>query len=208
MAKGNGNTRVYGLLSLSASRAVRANNDDAVYRASNDDMGQLLGTSYYDNMVRFMDYDERVWQKTLFNQETGGYVVTELSRIPKENANQNVKDVFEKEQGMCRDLAGFGFGVRHLYEAPGIGSADIDIPSGRHSIVQINGKTADLKALKNSNNIRKQAIDTFEIKKKADLIVFKFGEHDRKIPHEIEKLSKKGWHGIYYYAGENTRYDF
>lgn len=208
MAKGNGNTRVYGLLSLSASRAVRANNDDAVYRASNDEMGQLLGTSYYDNMVRFMDYDESVWQKTLFNQETGGYVVTELSRIPKENAHQNVKDVFEKEQGMCRDLAGFGFGVRHLYEAPGIGSADIDIPSGRHSIVQINGKTADLKALNNSNNIRKQAIDTFGIKKKADLIVFKFGEHDRKIPHEIEKLRKKGWHGIYYYAGENTRYDF
>lgn len=170
-------------------------------------MRQLLSASYYDNVVRFMGYDERIWQKTLFNQETGGYVVTELSRIPKRDAHQNVKDVFEKEQAMCRDLAGFGFGVRHLYERAGRTDPDVNVDYGTHSLVEINGIKADLKALNNSNNIRREAKDVYE-SGKAQIAIFKFTQHDSRIPREINKLRNKGWHGIYYYAGENRRHDF
>ena len=35
-----------------------------------------------DSLIEFNSYDENVWEKTLFNTETGGYVVTELRRTP------------------------------------------------------------------------------------------------------------------------------
>lgn len=146
-------------------------------------------------------YDTKSWERTYYNDKTGGYVVTQRKRIPPEHVHQNVKDAFMKEQNMCRDLADFGYGVKHLYESPGIGSADVEISRGNHSFVEINGKTADLKELNNANNIRREAIDTFFKKKKADIIVFKFKTHDRRIENEINKLKRKGWHGIYYYAG-------
>ena len=161
-----------------------------------------------DNRKEYEAFDESVWQKTSFNEKTGGYVVTEIKRIPDASANPNIKAVFTKEQSMCLDLAGFGLCIKHLYEAPGISSADISINRGLHSIIEINGKTADLKELNKSNNIRKEAKDTFEKKRKADLIVFKFKSHDRNIAHEISKLTDKGWHGLYYYENENKRYDF
>ena len=196
MAKGNGNTRI----STPAS-------PKGLTSASID-----VKSSLSESRNEYLSYDSTIWQRTLFNEETGGYVVTELTRIPDNDAHQNVKDVFKKEQAMCKDLAGFGLGVKHLYEAPGVSSADIEIQKGTHSIVEINGKTADLKALKNANNIRREAIDTFETKKKADLIVFKFSDQDaktkQKVANEINKLTRKGWHGIYYYEGETTKYDF
>lgn len=192
MAKGNGNTR----------SSTPASPKGLTSGGIDDNM------LFAESRNEYLSYDSDIWQRTLFNEETGGYVVTEKLRIPADNAHPNAKEVFAKEQEMCKDLAGFGLGVKHLYERTGVASPDIEVARGGHSIVEINGKTADLKALKNSNNIRKQAIDTFETKKKAELIVFKFSEHDRKIPHEIEKLQKKGWHGIYYYADSKTKYEF
>ena len=191
MAKGNGGTRKGNPISPKGLNTLNINT-----------------TSISDSRSIYNSFDENIWQKTLFNEVTGGYVVTERSRIPKDDANQNIKDVFQKEQAMCEDLAGFGLGVKHLYEKSGTASPDIEIQHGAHSIVEINGKRADLKELNNANNIRKESKDTFEKKKKADLIVFKFKTHDGKIPHEIEKLRAKGWHGIYYYEGEKQRYDF
>ena len=131
----------------------------------------------------FNSYDDVFWERTLFDEDSGGYVVTERKRIPSVNANNNIKMVFNKERTMCIDLAEYGFCLKHLYEAPGKSSADIEIYRGLHSIVIIDGK-------------------------KADLIVFKFKEHDPKIPHEIRKLQVKGWHGIYYYSGGTAIIDF
>ncbi len=158
----------------------------------------------------FNSYDPNDWEHTYFNGKTGGYVVTDLARIPydPERNESNEGKKYRKERDMCIELADFGLGVKHLSEKPGVSSADISVDKGKHTFVEINGKTADLKALNNSNNIRREAKDTFETKKKADLIVFRFGQHDRKIENEIRKLSKKNWHGMYYFKGENELYDF
>ena len=171
-------------------------------------MDKMINDPISENKKEFEAFDDAVWQKTSFNEKTGGYVITEIKRIPDDTANPNIKAVFSKEQSMCLDLAGFGFCIKHLYECPGISSADISINRGLHSIIEINGKTADLKELNKSNNIRKEAKDTFEKKQKADLIVFKFKSHDRQIAHEISKLNAKGWHGLYYYENEKIKNDF
>lgn len=158
----------------------------------------------------FDSYALNKWEHTYFNGNTGGFVVTDLARIPPESeTNQsNEGKKYRKERSMCIDLADFGLGVKHLFEKAGVSSADIIVDRGKHAVVEINGKTADLKALNNSNNIRREAKDTFEKKKKADLIVFRFAKRDRKIENEIRKLARKNWHGMYYFRGENELHEF
>jgi hypothetical protein len=172
--------------------------------------GTIIGTAnravIEDSLIEFNSYDENVWEKTMFNTETGGYVVTELRRIPPIRLKR-LRATFNKEQDMCYDLAGFGFGVKHIYERNNKADPDINLTRGMHSIVEINGIKADLKSLRTSNNIRREAKDVFE-SGKGCFVVFQFEQHDRRIPFEIYKLSKKGWHGLYYYADEKKRHDF
>lgn len=151
---------------------------------------------------RFSSYDSSAWEKTLFDSETDGFLVTSRQRIKDSQKNKNMREVFEKEQGMCKKLVSFGFQVEHLAEISGVSSPDINIK--KHGpLIRINGKTADLKQLGSANNIGRQAKEAIS-KKGADLIVFEFTSHSPAIQKEINKLTAKGIHGYYYFSDKNT----
>ena len=155
----------------------------------------------------YFQYDDK-WEKTLLDNETGGFVVTSKERIAFADKSPNEKGKFQKEQGMCKDLAHMGFQIEHLSEISGISSPDIKIVrSPVKSIVKINGEYADLKALNSTNNIVRHAKDAIE-KQGAAKVVFKFpASIDKgKLYNAINKLTTKGRHGIYYFEGE-TKYE-
>ena len=155
---------------------------------------------------RYSSYDGRLWERTLFDSETDGFLVTSLQRIADSQKSKNALEIFIKEQGMCKKLVSFGFQVEHLSEMPGISSPDIAIR--KHGpLVRINGKTADLKQLGSANNISRQAKTAIH-KKRADIVVFEFTNHAPAIYIEVEKLGKKGIHGYYYFSEGMTYNSF
>ena len=83
------------------------------------------------DLLSFYSYDS-CWERTYYNDETGGYVVTSLMRISEGIKSKNNYSIFLKEQLMCLKLASFGFQIEHLYEYPGISSPDIALH--RHDI--------------------------------------------------------------------------
>ena len=152
----------------------------------------------HNTYERFMSYDTLIWERTLFDNNTCGYLVTSLQRIAAAGKSKNAHEIFVKEQKMCRKLVSFGFQLEHLSEIPGVSSPDIALKKHGY-LVRINGKTADLKQLSSANNISRQAKEAIH-KKKVNLVIFEFITQTYEIENEIRKLSKKGIHGYYYYS--------
>lgn len=183
MAKGSGGTR-NSKLSSQATAPVSAS------------------TSFKE----YSGYSDSVWQKTYYSEKSEGYVVTQLSRLNYKKNNQEIAK-YEKEKAMCQDFADFGFKVEHLGEVPGVSSSDVMIKGyGKHgTLVRINGDPADLKALSSANNIRRHAKHATE-SQGAVKVLFKFTSRkdEASIVHELDKLSQKGIHGYYYFAGDKA----
>ena len=87
------------------------------------------------------------WEKTYFDHETGGYVVTHRDRIESGNSSPNEKEKFNKEQDMCKDLAAAGHHIEHL--------SDKDRPKRHTYDIHMDGVRADLKSASSANNIEK-----------------------------------------------------
>ena len=62
---------------------------------------------------------------------------------------------------------------------------------------------ADLKATKSANNIEKYGKKAI-LEQDADLVVFEFEEITPKIQQEINKLNKRGIHGLYFIKGNKN----
>lgn len=92
---------------------------------------QTIEIMITSDLLSFYSYDS-CWERTYYNDETGGYVVTSLMRISEGIKSKNNYSIFLKEQLMCLKLASFGFQIEHLYEYPGISSPDIALH--RHDI--------------------------------------------------------------------------
>lgn len=148
-------------------------------------------------------YDATTWDITMVDATSGGYVATEIDRIRFSEKSSNEKRKYEKEKGMCIDLAHMGFQIEHLSEVSGISSSDVRIvrsPPG--SIIKINGEYADLKALSSANNILRHGKDAIE-RQGAAKVVFKFSPaiDKSRMNSEINKLKNRNIHGIYYFEG-------
>ena len=158
----------------------------------------------HKDFITFVSYDS-CWERTFFDEITGGFLVTQLARKYKP-MSKNDRETFRKEQEMGIKFASFGFQIEHLNEIPGQSSPDASIR--RHgTTIRVNGKTADFKRLTSDNNIYREGKDA-RYKKKADLVMFEFTGRFGGIQRALYKLSLIGIRGYYYYTGGKRYYSF
>ena len=131
------------------------------------------------------------WQKELFNDTNGGYVITHKNRITKAKINKQESQKFEKELAMAKIFGNAGSRIELLDEITGISSPD----------AIFNGLKADLKSLSSHNNILKNAKKAIH-KQGADIVLFEFTNDTQKIHLEILKLKKMNIKAYYYFKGE------
>lgn len=143
------------------------------------------------------------WKITSVYASSKGYVATQVQRIEFASKSPNEKKKYNKEHGMCDDLAQMGFQIEHLSEVSGISSPDIKIVNAPENCkITINGEPADLKELSSTNNILRHAKDAIE-RQGAKRVVFKFPENINKgkLKGEIAKLKERNIKGVYYFEG-------
>lgn len=142
--------------------------------------------------AKFDSYDEEEWGKTYFDEETGGFLVIEKTRIKQAGKSDNEFKKFEKEQDMCVTLAKNEYTVEHLDDNYGC-SYDI----------HINSVHADLKKTCSHNNIMNYA--KYAVREQgAEMVVFEFENNTKKIHEELDKLKKSGIKSYYYFSNEKS----
>ena len=150
-------------------------------------------TNIKEARAKFDSYSSE-WEKTLFDEDSGGYFVTEKSRILQSQKSTNELKKFDKEQDMCKILACNGFAVEHL-----------DDKNGKSYDIHLNGIKADLKKTAGSRNIEKYAKKAIR-KQGADIVVFGFDENFKEIQSKLLKLKKDyNIHGYYYFSNNNDK---
>ena len=138
---------------------------------------------------QYDSYNANEWEKTFFDEKTGGYLVTEKARIVKSKKSDNEFKKFDKEQGMCKVLARNGFTVEHL-----------DDKNGNSYDIHLNKIKADLKKTGSHNNIEIYAKDAIR-KQGAEIVVFEFENNTKDIHAKILKLVKTyDIHGFFYFS--------
>jgi len=138
--------------------------------------------------AQYDSYNSNEWKKNFFEEDSGGYLVTEKARIAQSKKSDNEFKKFDKEQGMCKVLAHKGFAVEHL-----------DDKNGNSYDVHLNGIKADLKKTGSHNNIIKYAKEAVRVQG-AEIVVFEFEKETDMIYAEILQLKRKGIRGIYYFS--------
>lgn len=136
-------------------------------------------------------YDQK-WRKEYFNEENGGYLVTEESRYTYGNRNKQEKAKYDKEREMCLTYARAGYRIEHLGEIPGVSSPD----------VTINGIPADLKRTKGGGNIVKYAKKAIA-KQGAKMVLFQFDEWNEIIRKELITLKRENIEVKYFITGDS-----
>lgn len=131
------------------------------------------------------------YSKTYEDRKSGGQVYTEQGRLDQAEKSKNEMQKYNKEHEMCKTLAKNGHTVVHL--------DDIKLTDGSYDIL-IDGHKADLKSLKGSNNILREASKATK-KQGAEMVVFKFDKINAAVTQKIETLKQKGIHGYYYEEG-------
>ena len=147
------------------------------------------------------------WERTFFDEKTGGFLVTELSRKYKD-MSPNDRDTFIKEQRMGMKYASFGFQIQHLDEKTGISTPDAFVNRhGRMPSIIVNGHYADFKSSQSGNNAVDYAKHAIR-EQGAEFVLWEFTSHHKKIPSAIREMISNGIHGYYYYSDEETYRSF
>lgn len=144
--------------------------------------------------AEFKSYGED-WDKTYFDESTGGYVVTEQARLDQASKSKQEKDKYDKERHMCEVAAQNGMKVEHLKDGPGEPDARIE------------GELHDLKSTGSHNNMAKYAKHAVR-EQGAKGVFFELTKDTAKIRSEIQSLSRQGIHGKYYFTSDNKVHDF
>lgn len=137
-------------------------------------------------------YDEKRWKKELYDTDSGGYLVTERSRIEAGKRNKQEQAKYDKEHEMCQTFARAGYRIEHLGETPGVSSPD----------VTINGRPADLKRTKGYGNIVKYARKAVR-QQGAEMALFQFDEWNDEFRKQLLTLKKEGIKVKYFITGED-----
>ena len=187
---------------MSEIRRYLAERNDAnrLYRALNRRVEQTP-------REKFDAYDQEKWEHTYFDEETGGFVVTDRERITEGNKSKNNKDVFKNEEEICKFFAKKGFRIEHLAEPRGEKAPDAKIIRGSHGLITVDGKLAEIKNTRSKSNIEHYA--EYAKKKGAKIIIFRFTERNSELESAAHKLGRMNIiHGYYYYAGDNSYVEF
>ncbi|MBD5281980.1 MAG: hypothetical protein HDS33_03015 [Bacteroides sp.] len=164
-------------------------------------MAKTYGGVRYSHSKPSSDFKEfrafsRDWEKTYFDHDTGGFVVTHHDRIESGNRNKQSKEVFEKEQEMCHDLAEQGHRLEHR--------SDKDRAKGDTYDVMYDGRKADLKSTKSHNNIEGYAEHAFR-DQGAKVVIYRIepGAQKDKVQKALNSAKNKyGQTILYYYQSE------
>lgn len=141
---------------------------------------------------RYEAYDDKQWKKDFFDNDNGGYLVTEKNRMEAGARNKQEQAKYEKEHEMCLVFARAGYRIEHLGETPGVSSPD----------VTINGMPADLKRTKGSGNIVKYARKAVR-QQGAEMALFQFDKWNDDFRKQLLILKKEGIKAKYFITGEN-----
>lgn len=141
---------------------------------------------------RYEAYDDKQWKKDFFDNDNGGYLVTEKNRMEAGGRNKQEQAKYDKEHEMCLVFARAGYRIEHLGETPGVSSPD----------VTINGMPADLKRTKGSGNIVKYARKAVR-QQGAEMALFQFDEWNDEFRKQLLILKKEGIKAKYFITGEN-----
>lgn len=155
---------------------------------------------------KFDSYGDQ-WEKTYFDEKSGGFVVTEKGRIEDGNKSGRNKDVFDREEEVCRFFAEKGFQVEHIAEPEKIKAPDARIVRGKHSLIRINGELAEIKDTRSVTNVVGYGTDAVS-KKKAKVVIFRFTERNPELVNKVYELARKNIHGFYYFLGDNQYKEF
>lgn len=115
------------------------------------------------------------WKRDMFNDSTGGYLVTHSDRVGKSRKSKNESEKFDKEHTMCVNLVRAGYKVRLLKDGGPFGDCDITV----------DGVLADLKKMGSPRQIESYASDTFG-KKKGKVVVFELESRKAIMANAIE----------------------
>lgn len=166
-------------------------------------MAKTSGGVRYSHSTPSQDFKEfraysRDWEKTYFNHETGGYVVTNKERIDSAKSSPNEREKFQKEQDMCHDLAEQGHHIEHL--------SDKNREKGRTYDIRYDGEKADLKNVNSHNNIEKHVRKAVK-EQGASTVVIRVNDNANKVKTIKAIYNAKRKYGariIYYYQSDKT----
>lgn len=134
------------------------------------------------------------WDKTYFDDKTGGYIVTHNERIASAQASPNEQDKFAKEQDMARDLAKQGYKIEHLSEQ--------NRPKGETYDVHLDGESADFKSTSGAGNIQGYAKYAVNVQG-AKTVVFRLEKHKPKMMKALQDAKRhSGGRILYYYSDD------
>ena len=156
----------------------------------------------------YESYDNAVWEHTYFNKETGGYLVTELSRITEGERNHQTMSDFAKEREAALKYASWGFQIEHLADRRNVGGNPDARVWREGPSVRVNGLLADIKTVTTPKKFVKRVNEAFEQGSKMVLLHLTYERNDRKLKKQIESLKENGRRGYYYFDGENRYYEF
>ena len=179
---------------MSEIRRYLAERNDAnrLYRALNRRVEQTP-------REKFDAYDQEKWEHTYFDEETGGFVVTDKIRIAQ---GKKERDKFEKEMRAIRFFASHGLQIEYLEDKP----STYDVNVVGKARFTVNGHKADLKSTKSGNNIVDYAKHAVR-DQGADFVLIEFQTHHKKISEAISEMKRNHIKGYYYFMGEDTMYE-
>lgn len=143
--------------------------------------------------AEFNGFSEQKYERTFFDNERGGYLVTEKDRIRFANKNKQELAKYKKEKNMCLVFAKGGDRIVHLGEQAGISSSD----------VLFNGNKADLKRTDSETNIVKYAKYASR-HQGAKYVLFQFDKWNAKIANAIKELQRMKIHGKFFVTGKES----
>lgn len=169
-------------------------------------MAKTSGGVRYSHSSPSREYKEfrgysRDWEKTYFDSETGGFLVTHKERIESAKQSPNEREKFDKEQSMCIDLANQGHKIEHLL--------DKGRKKGETYDIHFDGLKADLKSVSSHNNIEKYVRHAVRDQgAKVVIIRIEEGANKENVMKSLRGAKRKYGHRIvYYYQSDKTLRD-
>jgi hypothetical protein len=171
---------------------------NATFAENSEKDNKLINRGEYikEARAKFDSYDTTVWRKDYFDDDTGGYIVTDFRRIEHAQSSKNEMDKFQREWEQALVYVKNGHRIEFLKEGSRISLPD----------VRFDGVLADLKRTSSHNNIAKYAKKATR-EQNAEIVLFQFDNETERIYKELFDLKEKyGIKAYYFYTGGNKIY--
>ena len=147
--------------------------------------------------AKFDAYSTSEYDKSYFDEDSGGYIVTNRKRIEHAQTSKNETEKFQKEYEQALVFAKNGHEIEFLK-----GGSSVNLPD-----IKFDGVFADLKRTSSHNNITNYAKKAIR-EQNAKIVLFQFDNETEKIYLELFKLKNKyGIEAHYFFTGKNKVYN-